>query len=96
MASKKKENALARRIKYLRKEIRKQVEEELLQKYSAFQKQGKYPWQGLWLRPQEIEALQKKLKRRDKIAFGEIIILFLVSAAFCYGFYRLLFFLLPQ
>jgi hypothetical protein len=93
---KKKEDSLVFRIKDLRREIRKKMEEELLPVYKEFQQQGKYPWQGLWLKPQGIEKLQKKLKRRDKVVFVEVVFLFLLGAFISFVFYRIMINFLPN
>lgn len=93
----KKEDTLTSKIKDMRREIRKRVEDEFLIKQKEAIEQGRYPWEGMWLKPQEIEKLQKQLKLRDRIAFVEIIILYLLLAGFSYGLYLLLkIFFLPN
>lgn len=96
MVTKKKDDPLALKVVELAKEIRKKVKDEFIKKYEDFKRQGKYPWEGTWLSPQDIGKLQERMKKRDKVVFAEIIILFFVFGLFSYVLYRLMkIFLLP-
>ncbi|HZX48052.1 MAG TPA: hypothetical protein VFF47_02410 [Nitrospirota bacterium] len=96
MAERKKEYDLHTEIKRVKDEIRKKVENDLLQEYEAAQTEGRYPWKGMWLKPKEIESLQKLMKRRDRIVFSEVILLFFVLAFIAYLIYKVLLFFLPK
>lgn len=92
----KKVDPLDQRIRDLRKKIREKVEDHLLRQYDKAQKMGKYPWEGMWLTPQDIEKIQKTMKKRDRIVFAEIIALFLLMILFSGTFYIFLTRLLPR
>lgn len=87
MAPSKKEDDLTLKIRSVREGIREKVREDLLRQCKEFQNQGKYPWEGMWLIPQEIVKLQKKLKRRDRVVFVEVIILFFIFGFFTFVVY---------
>jgi hypothetical protein len=89
------EDDLTIRIRDLRKEIKKKVENELLQQYNKAQTEGKYPWEGMWLKPHDIEKIQKIMKKKDRIVFAEIIALFLLMALFSCGAYIFIIAVLP-
>ena len=93
--SKKTEDALILKIRNLREEIRKKVVRELLEQWNKAQAEGKYPWEGMWLKPHDIEKIQKIMKKKDRIVFAEIIALFLLMALFSYGVYIFLIAMLP-
>jgi len=96
MAKVKKDDALTLKIRELRERTREKVKEELLKEFEACKKQGIYPWEGIWLSPQDIRKVQGKMKKRDKIVFIEVITLFSVFGLFSYILYRLIkIFLLP-
>lgn len=59
----------------LRLETRERIETELLEKSSAMERDGKYPFEVDWLPVQTIKTFQKKLKLRDKIISVELILL---------------------
>lgn len=81
----------------LRKEIRGKMEAELLKEYAEKQKEGKYPYEGMWLEPHEVVKLQKKLKIRDRIVLAEVLILYVLFGLSLYVVYRLMkIFLLPR
>lgn len=90
MATRRKEDALILKVRELRKEIRKKVEDELLKQCEEFKTQNKYPWEGIWLSPHEIEKVQKVMKKRDRIALGEIMVLFFLSVLLSYAFFRIM------
>jgi hypothetical protein len=94
--SKKTEDGLTLRIRDLRKEIRERIENELLEQCNEARSEGKYPWEGMWLRPQDIRKIQGIMKKRDRIVFAEIIAFFLLMALFTDGFYLFLTILLPR
>ncbi|MDR4509881.1 MAG: hypothetical protein MRJ65_16880 [Candidatus Brocadiaceae bacterium] len=95
-SGKKEDDAITKEIKEQRIKIRKKIEKELLEKYKEYLSQGKFPWEGLWLKPEDIAKLQNKLKKRDKIVFIEVLILFFFLVLLSYGLYKLMLkFLLP-
>lgn len=92
-----KKDALVVNMKNARAEIKKKVEKQILKEYQEAQANGKYPWEGFWLSPHDIDKLQEKLRERDKIVFIEIIAFFSLWVLFSYGLYRLMkMFLLPR
>ena len=92
-----KRDSLVIQIRELRKRISRRVEDELVKEHREAQKEGKYPWEGLWLTRQDIVKLEESLKRRNRIVFLEIVLLFLLGGFFTYGFYWIfLIFLLPS
>lgn len=96
MAKMKKDDALTRKIRELKEKTREKVKEELLKEFEEQKRQGLYPWEGIWLSPQDIRKVQEEMKRRDKIVFIEIIFLFFIFGFFSYVLYRLMkIFLLP-
>jgi hypothetical protein len=96
MTNVKKDDAITLKIRELRKKAREKVTKGLSMKFEECKKQGIYPWEGIWLSPQDIRKVQEKMKKRDKIIFAEILTLFFVLILFSYGLYRLMkIFLLP-
>ncbi|TVM04348.1 MAG: hypothetical protein CV087_00175 [Candidatus Brocadia sp. WS118] len=92
----KKDDALTLKIRELRERAREKVQKELIKEFEAHKTQGIYPWEGIWLSPQDIRKVQEKMKTRDKVVFLEIILLFFVFGFFSYVLYRLMkIFLLP-
>jgi hypothetical protein len=74
-----KEDKIYDEINLLRMEIRKKTEEELQKKSDEAQKEGRYPWEGMWLTPDEIRKMQRMMKKRDRMGFIEVIcLLFMV------------------
>lgn len=96
MAKVKKDDALTLKIRELKERTREKVKKELFKESEECKRQGRYPWEGLWLSPPDIRKVQERMKKRDKIVFGEIIFLFFVCILLSYGLYRLMkIFLLP-
>lgn len=90
MVTKKKDDPMALKVMELAKEIKKKVKAEFAKKQEDSKSQGIYPWEGMWLSPQDIRKVQEKMKERDKIVFVEIIILFIIFGFFSYILYRLM------
>lgn len=96
MVKVKKDDVLTLKIGELRKKAREKVQEELLKECEKYRRQGIYPWEGIWLRPQDIRKVQERIEKRDKIVFGEIVLLFFICIILSYVLYRLMkVFLLP-
>ncbi|MEP9411381.1 MAG: hypothetical protein HRF42_08260 [Candidatus Brocadia sp.] len=96
MVKMKKDDVLTLKIRELKEKTRKEVQEGLFRESEEYRKQGIYPWEGIWLRPQDIRKVQERIKKRDKIVFGEIVLLFFVCIILSYVLYRLMkVFLLP-
>lgn len=81
----KKEDKLVTSVRNLRSAIRARIREETLSEYEEARKEGKYPWEGMWLTPEQITRAQEKLKKKDKIVLFELLGLFFI----------LIFFVLP-
>ena len=79
---------------------RQQVKAEYLAMLSpALEKmaeEGKFLFEGRWLTIEEIQALRKARKRRHRIIFIEVLLLFMMIATITYGLYGALRFLLPS
>lgn len=90
MVPEKKEDVLIQKIRKLAKEVREKVKDELLKEYEKFKSQGKYPWEGMWLSPQDIGKLQERLKKKDRVVFAEVVALLFMFGVFSYIFYRLM------
>ncbi len=90
MAKVKKDDILTLKIRELKEKTRKKVKEGLLKKFEESKRHGIYPWEGMWLSPQDIRKVQEKMKKRDKIVFVEVITLFIVFGLFSYILYRLM------
>lgn len=90
MFTEKKDDALNLKIKKLAKDVRERVKNELLKEYEKFKSQGRYPYEGLWLSSQDIEKLQERLKKRDRIVFVEVLTVLFIFSLFSYVFYRLM------
>jgi hypothetical protein len=81
----KKEDKLVASVRTLRSAVRTKVREETLSEYDEAKKEGKYPWEGMWLTPEQITRAQEKLKKRDKVVLFELLGFFFI----------LIFFVLP-
>lgn len=96
MAKAKKDDALTLKIRELREKAKEKVQGGLIKEFEKYKTQGIYPWEGIWLSSQDIKQIQEKMKKRDKIVFIEVIILFSICGLFSYVLYRLMNkFLLP-
>ncbi|MFN3532498.1 MAG: hypothetical protein ACK41Q_08330 [Candidatus Brocadia sp.] len=96
MAKVKRDDALTLKIRELRKKAQEKAKEGLLKEFEKYKREGKYPWEGLWLSPRDIRKVQETMKKRDKIVFIEVITLFIVFGLLSYALYRLMkIFLLP-
>ncbi|GAN33051.1 MAG: hypothetical protein DPW20_01715 [Candidatus Brocadia sp.] len=96
MANVKKNDVLTLKIRELKEKTREKVKERLLKEFEEEKRRGLYPWEGIWLSPQDIRKVQETMKKRDKVIFIEIILLFFIFGFFSYVLYRLMkIFLLP-
>ena len=93
--NKAKKNVLLETIKDNREEIRRKIIAELSQEQRKMDREGRYPYEELWLKLPEIEAIQKKLKRGNSLIISELLFLFGLMLASSYGIYRLLIWILP-
>lgn len=83
----KKRNTVSLRIRELKKDIKGKVSKEIHKRYTDALQDGKYPWEGTWLTIHEIRSAQKRLKKRDRIVFTELMVLFIVLVLFSIMFY---------
>lgn len=96
MTKTKKDDALTLKIRELREKAKEKVQGGIIKEFEKHKAQGIYPWEGIWLSSQDIRKVQEMMKKRDKIVFIEVIILFSVLGLFSYILYRLMkAFLLP-
>lgn len=96
MSTRKIDDALTLKIRELRKKAREKVKEEFLKEFETYKREGRYPWEGIWLRPQDIRKVQQKMKKRDKIVFLEVLFIFFIICFISFALYRLMkIFLLP-
>lgn len=90
------EDAVTLKVKELRRQAGERVKEQILKEYEEFKKQGKYPWEGLWVSPKEAKNLQREVKKRDRIVLAEVIFLFIVILSFSFMLFRIMkVFILP-
>jgi len=92
----KKKNNLVARISKIRKRIRTKVQKKVLSEYEVKKKSGKYPWEGVWLTPQDISKVQAKMKKRDRVVFAELLFLILISLLSSYILFGFIFGMLPK
>ena len=92
----KKKNNLVARISKIRKRIRTKVQKKVLSEYEVKKKLGKYPWEGVWLSPQDISKVQAKMKKRDRVVFAELLCLILISLLSSYILFGFIFGMLPK
>lgn len=86
-----------RKIKAIRDEVRQKVAEELSRERQEAQREGKYPWEGLWLTPAQIEGVIRQIKAKEKVVFGEILFILFVLLLCSWFFFRfLVLFFLPR
>lgn len=78
-----------------RKRISIKTSEDLTKKYNELEKKGIYPWESFWLTPQKVKQIQDILKKRDKVVFAELIVLFLFLTLFCLVFFLFVMKFLP-
>lgn len=90
------DDALTLKIRELRKKAREKVKGVLLKECETYKSEGRYPWEGIWLHPQDIRKVQQKMKKRDKIIFIEVLFIFFIFCFISFALYRLMkIFLLP-
>lgn len=96
MVKKMKDDPFSLKIRELKKQAREKIKDELLKEYEKCKSQGKYPWEGVWISPHDIEKVQKILKKRDRMVFAEVITFFFFFGIITYVLYKLLkVFILP-
>lgn len=84
----KKDDPLSLKIRVLQKSIKEKVMEDLSEKCRNAKKEGKYPWEGMWLTPESIRMVQEGMRKKDRVVFAEIMFLFLllvILAFFLFG-----------
>jgi hypothetical protein len=84
------------KIDDLRKKISVKIKDEASKEYREAQKSGKFPWEGMWLIPEDIQKIQKELKRKDKIIFTEIILIMFFLTFLGYILFLFLSTMLPE
>lgn len=82
-----KEDNLLNIVRNLRQDIREKVKEETLSEYDEARKEGKYPWEGMWLKPELISLVQEKLRKKNKVVLIELSVLFFILAFFILPFF---------
>ena len=92
----KKEHSIYLSVRELTKRIRKEVKDDISLQYEHAQKQGKYPWEGMWLTSQDIRKIQARLKKRDRAVFMEVIILFVFLTYLTFVFLQVIYLVIPQ
>jgi len=92
----KKEHSIYLSVRELAKRIRKEVRDEISMEYEKARKQDKYPWEGMWLTSQDINKFQTRLKKRDRAAFMEIVLLFVFLTLFTSAFLQIIYSVIPQ
>lgn len=96
MTNAEKDDALTLKIRELRNKARERVKEGLFREFEEYKRQGIYPWEGMWLSTQDIRKVQENMKKKNKIIFIEILILFSIFGLISYVLYQLMkTFLLP-
>jgi uncharacterized protein YgiM (DUF1202 family) len=92
----KKEQSIYTSVRQLTERIRKEVKDEVSLEYEEAQRQGKYPWEGMWLTSADIRKVQAKLRKRDRTVFIEIIVLFALLTLFSSAFLQIIYTIIPQ
>lgn len=89
-----------KRVEELEKTYRKEVRDKLLKditrKNEDMIKNGLFPFEGRWLNIDDIKIYKKKLKKKDRGIFYELIFLFLLMGFLTWGLYKVLISLLPK
>lgn len=92
-----KQDEFVQKIKAIRDEVSQKVAEELSRERQEAQREDKYPWEGLWLTPAQIEGLIRQIKAKEKVVFGEILLILFMLLLCSWFFFRLLvLFFLPR
>ena len=68
-----------------RQEVHAKLLASLNKERKKMRSEGKYPCEGRWLPPGDIKKLQVQMKKFDRTAFWELIILFLFTGGMVYG-----------
>jgi uncharacterized protein YgiM (DUF1202 family) len=92
----KKEQSIYQSVRELTENIRKEVRDEISREYETARRQGKYPWEGMWLTSGDIRKVQAKLRKRDRTVFIEIIVLFALLTLFSSAFLQIIYTIIPQ
>ncbi|MFV1951240.1 MAG: hypothetical protein ACC630_04685 [Nitrospinota bacterium] len=79
-----------------RKETRDRLAKDITSKNEDMIKNGLFPFEGRWLTIDDIKRYKKKLKKKDRGIFYELIFLFLLMGFLTLGLYKVLISLLPK
>jgi len=82
-----KEDNLLNIVRNLRQDIREKVKAEILSEYDDARREGKYPWEGMWLKPELISLVQEKLKKKNKVVLTELSLFFFILVFFVLPFF---------
>jgi len=82
-----KEDNLFNIVRNLRLDIREKVKAEILSEYDEARREGKYPWEGMWLKPEIIGLVQDNLKKKNKVVLTELSVFFFILAFFILPFF---------
>lgn len=92
----KKEQSIYHSVRNLTENIKKEVQDEISREYETARRQGKYPWEGMWLTSGDIRKVQAKLRKRDRTVFIEIIVLFAFLTLLSSAFLQIIYSVIPQ
>ena len=84
---KEKQDILFNAVRDLRLDIREKVKVEILSEYDEARREGKYPWEGMWLKPEVISLVQDKLKKKNRVVLTELSVIFFILAFFILPFF---------
>jgi hypothetical protein len=80
-----------------REEVRNRLIKDITKKNEEMIKNGLFPFEGRWFTIDEIKRYRRKLKKKDRGIFYELIFLFLLMGFLIFGsYYKVLISLLPQ
>jgi uncharacterized protein YgiM (DUF1202 family) len=92
----KKEQSIYHSVRKLTENIRKDAQDEISREYETAQRQGKYPWEGMWLTSGDIRKVQAILRKRDRTVFMEVMILFVFLTFLASVFLQIIYIIIPQ
>jgi hypothetical protein len=99
MAQKEKntENAILNRmISEKRNQIRGKVQKDIYQDLNKYKRKNRFLWEGVWLKRGQIIKCQKQMKKRDRVVFIEILMIFFIIGIFSFFLLILTMALLPS
>lgn len=76
-------------VEAYRKQIRGKYYQKYSEEFERKKKEGNFPFEGKWVAVNEISKLQKRLKKKDRIIFYEILFLYLLTGIITWGLYQL-------